>query len=160
MRRWKKLDLLGQGAVPPSQNSEDGVHDEVDSVTGTDADWVSLIENGRLESEVVVGGKENETLDEDTADSDGEILAVLEETVVEHAIFLELGLVDSRSRKKSKSDEEWCHDVHIWPLVWCLRPGKTNAEEHQAGRKQKVSDPVELLDLLHLSEVKLRWQRV
>lgn len=109
--RW--ANLLGNRRV---QTGDCGGHDDGAETHG-EADGhdqeVALVEDADLVGKVDVGREEGDTLAKDTEQGDGEVAVRGEQPVVEHAVLLELGLVDDQHDRQSHADGERSRHVGI-----------------------------------------------
>lgn len=102
-----------------------------------------------LKRKVGVGCEKGNTFSKDAEEGEGEVAVLGEEAVVEHAVLLEPCLVDHETDGECETDCKGCGNVGVGPWVGGVRPGEADAEEDQARCEEEVSDPVELLELLH-----------
>lgn len=79
--------------------------------------------------------------------------------MVEHAIRLELGLVDNQRNRQRHADGERGRHVGVRPRVGVLGPREPHAEEDETRGQQTVPNPVQPTHLLTKGELRLQRQR-
>lgn len=78
---------------------------------------------------------------------------------MEHAIRLELGLVDDQRDRQRHADGERGRNVGVGPRVGVLGPREPHAEEHETGGHEAVAHPIQPAHLLAKGELRLQRQR-
>lgn len=151
----RPADVAGRRAPQPGQDSRDAVDNHGNTIPEPGAQRVRLVEHADLESKVVVGREEDETLDKNAYQRNGKVASVPEKSVVEHAVLLEAHLVHGQSHTEGTADNERRNGVGVSPGIGVLRPRQAHAEEHQARGQESVSNPVELRELLRDAEARL-----
>lgn len=150
------LDILDDGAVDTGQNGCKHSREETDTVVGTDQQRIVLVEREDFVGKVRVGRNERQALGNDAVAGNGKVAC--EQIMVEETVLLEPGLIDNKQSQKEETKRKGNGNVRVRPGVRVLGPGKAEREQNNAGRDEKVADPVELDQFCHDAVLALALQ--